>query len=62
MDPIDRLYEVADDHESDVLDALRERAGLIWTCYGPHKPKDPEAWTNQAGQPCEVCGKYKETK
>lgn len=34
MEPtaIERLYAVADDHETDVLDALRERAGLTWEC------------------------------
>lgn len=27
-----RLYEVANDHETDMLDDLRERAGMVWVC------------------------------
>lgn len=51
MDRLDRLYEVADDYQADVLDELSHKAGLVWTC----RRHDPP-WTNQAGEPCEKCG------
>jgi hypothetical protein len=44
---IERLYEVADDSEADVLDALRIRAGITWDC-------EPCRWTN-VGDNCELC-------
>lgn len=53
MDEIDRLYLVANDYEADVLDALRERAGITWTC--PVRP-----WTNDKGEKCEDCGRTEE--
>jgi hypothetical protein len=54
-DPVDRMYEAATDHEVDVLDQVRRRAGLIWECYGT--AKRPCRWTNVEGETsCEQCG------
>ena len=44
-----RLWDVADDYEMGVLDALRDKARITWTC--PVKP-----WTNYVGATCEECG------
>jgi hypothetical protein len=49
------LYEVASDHEKDVLDELRHKAGHVWTCRGPHPEGQPDAWTNDAGEACDIC-------
>ncbi len=56
-DELTRLYEVADDFEADVLDGLRHKAGLIWTCDGPHADGQPGRWTQPTGTPCEWCGR-----
>ena len=54
---VDRMYEVAEDWEADVLDALRRRAGLTWECDGG----DPERfshWTNlESDEHCGLCGR-----
>ncbi len=49
-DEVTSMYAVADDGESDMLDNLRERAGIIWTHYS--------CWTNTVadGPCCEQCG------
>jgi len=51
---VERLYLVAEDYEADVLDHLREKAGVTWTHYG--------CWTNLVaggdGKNCERCGKH----
>lgn len=48
-DPIAELYEAADDHETDVLDRLRRKAGHIWEHIG--------CWTNGSDdQECQRCG------
>lgn len=31
-DEIARMYKVANDYEADLLDELRERAGILWVC------------------------------
>ena len=52
---IESLYDVATDHEADVLDELRRRAGFIWECCGPDGLAP--CWTNQrAATTCERCG------
>jgi hypothetical protein len=55
-DRLARLYQVADDYEAATLDELMHRAGLVWTCRGQHPADQPDAWTNDTGDPCEVCG------
>jgi hypothetical protein len=45
-----RMRDVADDYESNVLDNLRDRAGITWTC-----PVAP--WTNPKGERCDDCGR-----
>lgn len=57
LDRLDRLYGVADDYEAATLDELKERAGLTWTCRQVHPPDQADAWTNEVGEPCEICGK-----
>lgn len=48
------LYAVADDHEADVLDSLRRRAGMVWDCLGCR-------WCNVASDDtCEQCGAVRE--
>ena len=52
---VDELYEVAEDWEADVLDALRRRAGLVWECEGDGQRP---CWTNLAtATACEHCGR-----
>jgi hypothetical protein len=41
-DRLGQLYDVADDRETAVLDALRERAGLIWVCPACRHVNVPE--------------------
>jgi hypothetical protein len=53
---LEQLYEIATDDEKDVLDRLLDRAGIMWTCHGPHPDGRPSAWTMDVGQPCEICG------
>ena len=54
-DELGRLYDVATDDEADTLDALRERAGLIWAC-----PSEPCQWRNQEYEStCGQCGTAK---
>lgn len=48
---IDKLYLVADDNECDVLDRLKEKAGLTWE----HR-SDNCRWTNLKGEDCDHCG------
>ncbi len=50
------LYQIAQGAELSTLDTLAERAGLLWRCDA-HEPGQPAQWMNDAGQPCEVCGK-----
>jgi hypothetical protein len=45
-----RLYDVADDYETDTLDALRVKAGIVWLC-----PVAP--WTVPTGEDCDDCGR-----
>ena len=46
---IAELYMVADDHESDTLDALRVKAGQTWDHW--------RCWTNVAADThCQRCG------
>ena len=46
---IARLYDVAEDHEAQMLDELRERAGITWEHEG--------CWTNLAeATTCDRCG------
>lgn len=45
-----RLYDAANDHEAAMLDDLRDRAGITWTC-----PASP--WTNPKGETCDDCGR-----
>lgn len=52
MSTIDRLFEVATDHERAVLQDLSRRAGLTWDCHGDGE--DPH-WTNVAESTCELC-------
>ena len=53
---IDKLYAVADDHDTAVLDRLRDAAGLTWECYGTEAK--PCRWTNQAeDRRCGRCGR-----
>lgn len=48
FDPLAEMYAIADDDEVDVLDDLRLRAGLIWTC--------PKGWRNpRDADVCECC-------
>jgi hypothetical protein len=48
-DSID-FYEGADDYEANTLDHLRERAGLMWTCFC--------RWFNiSSNTECENCGR-----
>ena len=49
-DQVRRMYDVADDHEADILDALRDRAGITWTCW-------VRPWTNYKGTTCDDCGR-----
>lgn len=51
------LYNIADDYEADTLDHLREKAGQVWTCHGPHTAG--HAWTMEGEEPCELCGRRK---
>lgn len=51
MTEVDRLYAIADDHEADTLDQLRERAGITWEC------RVDDHWTNMKGERCERCGR-----
>ena len=54
---IDRLYQVAEDWEADVLDQLRRRAGLTWECTGD-KPDGFSHWTNlSTDDVCGLCGR-----
>jgi hypothetical protein len=53
MTEISRLYDVADDFQTGVLDELREKAGIVWTC-----PVAP--WTNPKGETCDDCGRTEE--
>jgi hypothetical protein len=48
---IDKLYMAANDYEADVLDRLREKAGITWE----HR-SDTCRWTNLVGSRCERCG------
>lgn len=50
---LSRMYTVASDYEKDVLDAVAERAGIIWVC-----PVAP--WTNPVGEACDDCGRTRE--
>jgi hypothetical protein len=50
---IEKLYDVADDYEKDVLDSLRLRSNLIWQCEVCHWFNDPLA------DKCENCGTLK---
>lgn len=52
MSEVDRLYAVANEAEISVLDALRERAGILWTCTNHEVPR-----CNYAPFPCGYCGK-----
>lgn len=54
-DVIARLYDVADEHDAQILDELLCRAGLRWICEA--KPEHPHSWTNATGEPCERCGR-----
>jgi hypothetical protein len=45
-----QLYDVADDYECDVLDALRTKAGIVWTC-------PVNSWTSPKHAPCDDCGR-----
>lgn len=55
-DDIGRLYDVASDTETWMLDNLRERAGFIWVCTG-RRGKEHPPWNTQAGEACGQCGK-----
>ena len=55
MSEIDQLIAVATDAELDVIDALRHRAGIVWT----HRGGD-HVWTQPKGEPCEQCGAREE--
>lgn len=50
-----RMYEEATDGEASILDDLRHRAGLVWTCDGPHASEC--GWDNAEFEPCELCGR-----
>ena len=53
MTDVDAMYRVAEDWEADVLDALRERAGITWEHEG--------CWTNMADDKrCGGCGEPRE--
>jgi hypothetical protein len=54
LDRIERL-DLAD-HEFEMLDRLKERAGIVWTCHGV--PGDEHLpWTMDENEPCEDCGR-----
>lgn len=55
------LYDVADDDEAAQLDALREKAGHVWTCEGPHNGDTFARWTIEGDGPCDQCGRVKGT-
>jgi len=49
------LYDVADDSEADVLEALRVKAGHLWKCR-----VDDCNWVNPRDEPkCDGCGSAK---
>lgn len=60
-DAVRRMYDVArDGMELDVLDALTERAGLIWVCHAGEEEGDMFSgcgWCNpeECGK-CQQCG------
>ena len=52
-DPIGAMNEVADDWESDVLEALAVRCGYWWRCE--------RSWVNRYDEPtCGECGRPRE--
>jgi hypothetical protein len=53
---LELLYNLAEDSELPMLDALARRAGLRWDCQA--KPEHPHGpWTNVTGEPCDRCGR-----
>lgn len=56
---LEKMRDVADDHENDVLDGLAVKAGILWKCRAP-RPGDPEMecfYYNEArDKKCGGCG------
>lgn len=54
-DRLTRLEEVEmSDFEAEILEGLKLKAGLVWSC-----PEDL-GWINPEGEPCEECGRTQE--
>lgn len=50
LSELDRMFEAADDYELAVVEAVAQKAGLVWIC-----PVEP--WTNRAGERCGKCSR-----
>ena len=52
-----RLIEACTDQEIETLDAIAERAGLIWTCNAERADTYPCGWRNiETARKCGQCG------
>ncbi len=59
-DPVARMYAVADDSETAILDDLRDQAGLTWECRDENGMSH---WTNDEDDTkCGRCGKRRPKK